>query len=359
MLDCGGVIVGSSPQPSWTARDHADDVRDPPLVAELRRRRDALRVMRVSWSVARVEDHRGGLVAAREALLDDARRPGSTRRRGPGTRRSRRRRATWSLDWNGKRDAAAISQAAMTTHLTCRPSRDAPSLHSSTALEPPGRGGQQRVERAVLRGSRARRRRRRRGRRRACSGCLVRNGDRRVRGVGERASGQQWRRQRVGDDAAGAQRAEGGELGGGLRRHVSRASSAVAGRGDRQRRLRALGARARPRRRSSTARRAAGAPCRGGAWRSARRCGRSRRGGRARRAARCGARGRPGARGLVADVRGAPHELDVLAAARSVSSKRRCLRTTQRRAGHERHAPVRARRARASGPRSSGEWRAS
>src|SRR5918995_4629084 len=51
----------------------------------------------------------------------------------------------WSLDWNGKASAAAISQAAMTTHFFI-----GGAVLQSAPNELPGSGGQQRIECAVL-----------------------------------------------------------------------------------------------------------------------------------------------------------------------------------------------------------------
>src|SRR5215207_3546187 len=52
---------------------------------------------------------------------------------------------TWSLDWNGKAIAAAINQAAMTTHFFI-----GGAVLQSAPNELPGSGGQKWVERAVL-----------------------------------------------------------------------------------------------------------------------------------------------------------------------------------------------------------------
>ena len=250
--------------------------------------------------------------------------------------------STCSFDWNGNATRAATTQAAITTHLERRPV-------ASRAMAP--------IRAAVWRSSRQRRRRaaadRACGARRqpiqtpapyarssaSLSGCGIgqrRRGEQRAAGRTRAASRSGAARRRRPDRRAACR----------ARRPRRRSSAAVRGRAgaiaggrDRERRLRMLGGerdprRRRPRRDVERARVAGVALG-------------QRRGG----AAVVDAPGEPvlgvravrvrdRARGLVADVGRAPDEVDVLAAAqRRVEAQ--VPADHERRAGHERHAPVR------------------
>ena len=215
--DGGGASLGSSPQPIWIGGDDADDVALAQLRAVLG---DALGVLRRERAVAGVEDGRGRVPAAGEALLDQVRDPG---RLGVAAleRAALVRRERLELGLERERDEGGDDPGRDHDPLgaasRCEPCDGAHSARSM-ALQPPAAGRQQRIERAVLQAADPDA-----GAVGEVVGELERVRDRRRR---EQLRPDERERpveaaQRVGEDRAGAQRAEAGDLGGGLRRHLA------------------------------------------------------------------------------------------------------------------------------------------